>query len=286
VGFNSVLGERSKDPKIAYKTINARVETVDTAPSYRQAFKKRRCLIPVDGFYEWKKVVVGKIPYSIGMKDDSPFVFAGLWGGWKDPATEEWLHTCTIITGEPNELVAQIHTRMPVILAEEHHNAWLTNQAGKEVLTPFPAGAMRAWPISPRVNSPKNNDPQIMSPPASLVAEATASRAIPRSKHGLDLAYETGSAVVTWTKTKYRYPLSPRFFPVSIQNMGRSDVERRPHSWLLCQADHHRAVPPKLGHDGVALGKLGRIGPRQPPFDLGGVEPPRRRHDPAKRQVR
>jgi hypothetical protein len=122
--------------------------------------------------------------------------------------------------------------------------------------------------------------------PASLVAEATASRAIPRSKHGLDLAYETGSAVVTWTKTKYRYPLSPRFFPVSIQNMGRSDVERRPHSWLLCQADHHRAVPPKLGHDGVALGKLGRIGPRQPPLDLGGVEPPRRRHDPAKRQVR
>ena len=78
----------AKDPKIAYKTINARVETVDTAPSYRQAFKKRRCLIPADGFYEWKKVVGGKIPYSIGMKDDSPFVFAGLWEGWKEPATK------------------------------------------------------------------------------------------------------------------------------------------------------------------------------------------------------
>jgi len=90
--------------------LNARVETVDTAPSYRQAFKKRRCLIPADGFYEWKKVVGGKVPYSIGMKDDSPFVFAGLWEGWKEPASEEWLHTCTIITGEPNELVAQIHT--------------------------------------------------------------------------------------------------------------------------------------------------------------------------------
>ena len=101
-----------KDPKIAYKTINARVETVDTAPSYRQAFKKLRCLIPVDTFYEWKKVVGGKIPYAIGMKDDSPFVFAGLWEEWKDPATEEWLRTCTIITGEPNEPVAQIHTRM------------------------------------------------------------------------------------------------------------------------------------------------------------------------------
>jgi putative SOS response-associated peptidase YedK len=78
----------AKDPKIAYKTINARVETVDTAPSYRQAFKKRRCLIPADGFYEWKKVLGGKIPYSIQMKDDSPFVFAGLWEGWKNPAKD------------------------------------------------------------------------------------------------------------------------------------------------------------------------------------------------------
>jgi putative SOS response-associated peptidase YedK len=91
-------------------------------------------------------------------------VFAGLWEGWKDPATQEWLHTCTIITGEPNELVAQIHTRMPVILAEEHHEAWLTNQAGKEVLVPFPGAAMRAWPISPRVNSPKNNDADLLVP--------------------------------------------------------------------------------------------------------------------------
>jgi putative SOS response-associated peptidase YedK len=104
----------AKDPKIAYRTINARTETVDAAPSYREAFKRRRCLIPADGFYEWKKVLGGKIPYSIGMKDDSPFVFAGPWEGWKDPATDEWLRTCTIITGEPNELVAQIHTRMPV----------------------------------------------------------------------------------------------------------------------------------------------------------------------------
>jgi putative SOS response-associated peptidase YedK len=73
----------SKDPKIAYKTINARAESVDTAPSFRQAFMKRRCLIPCDGFYEWKKVSGGKIPYSISMKDDSPFLFAGLWEGWK-----------------------------------------------------------------------------------------------------------------------------------------------------------------------------------------------------------
>src|ERR1700720_2610276 len=154
----------AKDPKIAYKTINARVETVDTAPSYRQAFLKRRCLVPVDGFYEWKKVLGGKIPYSISMKDGSPFVFAGLWEGWKDPATGEWLRTCAIITGEPNQFVREIHTRMPVILAEEHHDAWLSGEAGKEILVPYPADQMKAWPIGARVNSPKNNDAKVIVP--------------------------------------------------------------------------------------------------------------------------
>jgi putative SOS response-associated peptidase YedK len=154
----------AKDPKIAYKTINARVETVDTAPSYRQAFEKRRCLIPVDGFYEWKKVLGKKIPHSISMRNDSPFVFAGLWEGWKDPANDEWLRTCTIITGEPNDFVREIHTRTPVILPEEHHDVWLSGDAGKEILVPFPANRMRAWPISARVNTPKNDDPEIIAP--------------------------------------------------------------------------------------------------------------------------
>ena len=151
----------AKDPKIAYKTINARV---DTAPSYREAFRKRRCLSPVDGFYEWKKSLGGKVPYSISMKDDSPFVFAGLWEGWKQPGSGEWLRTCTIITGEPNDLVREIHTRMPVILPEEQHEAWLSGEAGKEILVPFPADQMKAWPISARVNAPKNDDPAIIAP--------------------------------------------------------------------------------------------------------------------------
>jgi putative SOS response-associated peptidase YedK len=155
----------AKDPKIGYRTINARMESVDTAPSFREAFKKRRCLIPADGFYEWKKVPVGKIPYSIGMKNDSAFVFAGLWEGWKDPSTDEWLRTCTIITGEPNELVAEVHARMPVILPEEDHAKWLSEaQDGdlKELLKPFPAERMKMWPISSRVNSPDNNDEAII----------------------------------------------------------------------------------------------------------------------------
>jgi putative SOS response-associated peptidase YedK len=146
------------------RPINARAETIDTAPSYRQAFKKRRSLVPADGFFEWKKVLDGKIPYSIGMKDNSAFVFAGLWEGWKDPANGEWLHTCTIITGEPNEFVRQIHTRMPVILPEEHHDSWLSGEAGKEILVPYPADRMKAWPISPRVNSPKNDASEIIVP--------------------------------------------------------------------------------------------------------------------------
>ena len=97
----------------------------------------------------------------------APFVFAGLWEGWKDPSTGERLRTCTIITGEPNELVAQIHTRMPVILPEEEHAKWLGEVEDgdlKSLLKPFPADRMRIWAISPRVNSPKNNDPGIIVP--------------------------------------------------------------------------------------------------------------------------
>jgi putative SOS response-associated peptidase YedK len=152
----------AKDEKIGFKTINARAETVDTAHSFRSAFKKRRCLIPADGFYEWKKVIGGKIPYSIEMKDDSPFVFAGLWEGWQNPETQEWLRTCTIITGQPNELVAEIHTRMPVILPPETRDRWLSGEAGKEVLRPFPDQEMKIRPVSTRINKPENNDPGLL----------------------------------------------------------------------------------------------------------------------------
>src|SRR5262249_13104399 len=93
-------------PKIAYRTINARAETLDRAPSFRRAFAKRRCLIPADGFYEWRKTVKPKLPFALPTKDGRPFTFAGLWGGWKDPQTDEWLRTCTIITGEPNKLAS------------------------------------------------------------------------------------------------------------------------------------------------------------------------------------
>jgi putative SOS response-associated peptidase YedK len=96
------------------------------------------------------------------MKDGSPFVFAGLWEGWQNPQTQEWLRTCTIITGQPNELVAEIHTRMPVILPAETQNRWLIGEAGKEILVPFPAEAMKIRAVSRRVNKPENNDPGLL----------------------------------------------------------------------------------------------------------------------------
>src|SRR5260370_38879117 len=110
-----LMPHRDKDPKIAYRTINARPETVDKAPSFRQAFAKRRCLIPADGFYEWRKTAKPKLPFAIAVKDGRPFTFAGLWENWKDAESGEWLGTCTIIPGAPTGLVAPTDPRSPRI---------------------------------------------------------------------------------------------------------------------------------------------------------------------------
>jgi len=96
------------------------------------------------------------------MKNTSSFVFAGLWDGWQNPDTKEWLRSCVIITGEPNELVGQIHNRMPVILPLETHEQWLSGEGGKEILRPFPAEEMAARRISKRINKPENNDPSVL----------------------------------------------------------------------------------------------------------------------------
>jgi len=106
----------AKDKAIGPRCINAMAETVATKPAFRDAFAHRRCLVPADFFYEWKKTAAGKQPYAIGLADGTPMAFAGLWERWKDPAACDVLHTFTIITGSPNELCAPIHNRMPVIL--------------------------------------------------------------------------------------------------------------------------------------------------------------------------
>ncbi len=157
----------SKDGSSARKMINARAETVDQKPSFKQSFQKRRCLIPADGFFEWEKQEIGKKPYRIVLKNREVFAFAGLWDAWTDPSGQT-VHSCTIITTSANSLLAAIHLRMPVILAKEAEEAWLhpeTDQLTlKNLLLPYPAALMESYEVSVRVNSPRNDDPSIIEP--------------------------------------------------------------------------------------------------------------------------
>lgn len=153
----------AKDIKIGFSTINARVETVETSNTFREAFKRRRCLVVADGFYEWKKLDAKgkeKQPYRITLKSGEPFGFAGLWENWGKGADR--ITSCTIITGPPNELVATIHDRMAVILPPEHWDAWLGGAAGTEVLKPYSAELMRAYKVNRRVGNVRNNDAALL----------------------------------------------------------------------------------------------------------------------------
>jgi putative SOS response-associated peptidase YedK len=161
----------AKDPKIGYKMINARSEGIESKPSFRHAFRQRRCLILADGFYEWKKTKGGKQPYRFVLKEDKPFAFAGLWETWKGPAAS--IASCTIITTEPNSVTEKVHDRMPVILKSSDYDMWLNpneNDPGKlkELLVPYPAEEMEAYPVSTLVNSPKNELAELISPLNSL----------------------------------------------------------------------------------------------------------------------
>ena len=171
------------DPKIGARMINARAETVDEKNSFKYAYEKRRCLVLADGFYEWQKPNGGpKQPYRIYLEDDEPFAFAGLWERWTpddgnrkgndsnggsendsdggDGSAE--LTTCTIITTEPNDVVEPIHDRMPVVLAPDEEDDWL-HEPSKALLDPYAGDDMRAYPISKRVNDPRNDSPDIIA---------------------------------------------------------------------------------------------------------------------------
>jgi putative SOS response-associated peptidase YedK len=159
----------AKDPAIGNKMINARAETVSEKPSFRAAFKKRRCLIVADGFYEWQKTDNGKQPYHFKLKDSSPFAFAGLWETW-DKEGEE-IRSCSIVTTDANDLMNEIHHRMPVILHPENYGVWLDQgfdekEALIDLLRPYPSDEMEAYPVSRRVNKPANNEPSVVEPAA------------------------------------------------------------------------------------------------------------------------
>jgi putative SOS response-associated peptidase YedK len=156
------------DPSIGNRMINARAETVSQKPSFRKPFKNRRCLVLTDGFYEWQRTPDGKQPYYIHMKDGAPFAFAGLWEIWRNG---EEVRSCTIITTDANELVGQIHNRMPVILPPGDYQLWLDpdfkeQEALASLLRPYPGGGMEAYPVSRRVNSPSVNVPGCIEPAA------------------------------------------------------------------------------------------------------------------------
>lgn len=153
----------AKDAAIGYKMINARAETAAEKPAFREAMKRRRCLIPADGFYEWKKEGKQKLPYCFTLSDDAIFAFAGLWERWRSPAGEP-VESCTILTTEPNELAREIHDRMPVILSRDDYDLWLDPSFArvdelKTMLQPYPARAMRCFRVSDRVNQVKYDDP-------------------------------------------------------------------------------------------------------------------------------
>ena len=160
----------AKDASMGSRMINARGETLAEKPAFRGAYKYKRCLIPADGFYEWKAEPGRKIktPYVIRMKGGRPFAFAGLWDEWHAPDGSE-LHSCTIITTAPNDLMAPIHNRMPVILHRQDYGQWLDPAPRpaaslSAMLRPLAAGLLEAYPVSTLVNSPANDSPECIQP--------------------------------------------------------------------------------------------------------------------------
>lgn len=158
----------AKDPRIGYKMINARAETVAEKPAYKSLFKHQRCLVIADGFYEWQQVDKKvKHPYRIQLSNGKAYAMAGLWSSWKD-AEGKSLHSFTIITVPANPLVANIHDRMPAILPKPHERWWIAEDVNpsdlQELLQPYPAEEMMAYPVSDRVNKATEEDPDLLQP--------------------------------------------------------------------------------------------------------------------------
>ncbi len=170
----------AESPAIGDRLINARADTVRDKPSYREAFRKRRCIVPADAFYEWHPRPKGapravrdqpRQPFLVHRRDGEPLAFAGLWEIWRDPdppaGSDGWLRSCAIVTTDANELLSPIHARMPVVLDDRDWEAWL-DPANRDLdglsrmLRPAPDSWLGVYPVSPRVNSPKHNDPSLL----------------------------------------------------------------------------------------------------------------------------
>jgi putative SOS response-associated peptidase YedK len=180
VRINAVTGKRefalmrwglvpywAKDPKVGYSTINARAEEVAAKPLFREALKRRRCLIPADAFYEWQSLgAKRKRPFAFGLRSGQPYAFAGLWERWK-PKEGEPLETFTILTTDPNELAEPVHNRMPVIVEPGDYTRWMEpgdpERTPVDLLRPYPAEKMQSWAVSDRVGNVRNDEPGLLT---------------------------------------------------------------------------------------------------------------------------
>jgi len=158
----------AKDAKIGNQLINARSETVAEKPAFRSAFRKRRCLMPADGFYEWKKEGTKKQPFYVHLKSGGPFAFAALWEDWTDEKGKR-IQSCTILTTEANSVLKPLHDRMPIILHPDHHERWLDPAIQKSeeivpILQPIPGKELAMHPVSTLVNNPRNEKPECLEP--------------------------------------------------------------------------------------------------------------------------
>jgi len=158
----------AKDPSIGNRMINARAETAAGKPAFRSAMRRRRCLVPADGFYEWKRTGGRKQPYYIRMRDERVFAFAGLWESWEEPGGAA-VESCAILTTSPNDLLVPIHDRMPVLVAPRDYDFWLSPEvldpgALAPLFRPFPSEEMTAFPVGTAVNNPKTDSPDLIKP--------------------------------------------------------------------------------------------------------------------------
>lgn len=165
----------AKSARDAARLINARAETVESSPAFRSAFERHRCIIPADAFYEWRRErdpatgrTVRSEPFAVRRSDGEPLALAGLWSSWRDPDTAARLYTCSILTTDPNELVARLHDRMPVVLDASDWDAWLDESTPpgqlRPLLRPAPAETMAAYAVSPAVNNVRNDGPELLAP--------------------------------------------------------------------------------------------------------------------------
>lgn len=160
----------AKDPAIGNRMINARAETVAEKPAYRAAFRRRRCLVLADGFYEWHREGAAKIPYFISLASAEPFAFAGLWECWRSKDSDDVIESATLVTAAANDFMSRLHHRMPVILEPATADGWLAGEDGAIDYAIENMPRLRAWPVDRRVNSPRNEGEELIAPAGAAPA--------------------------------------------------------------------------------------------------------------------